>query len=147
MPVAGIAGLFVVLVFFVNVSVAMAEPGYSFLIYYDDPEVVYRNGGTLKNIVKRADYIIKVVNLNMPADIARPRDLKAVKRISLDVRIRCDISFPNGKTLSYGFGKNQDYMQINKKVYPLDKALLTEVLKHLPLGHEAKLRNSFNLAE
>ena len=120
-----------------------SQNGYNLKIYYDDLDVVYRTRGTMENILDRADYIIEVKDPRILIKIPGPNTFEPVKNISLSIRIRCDIIFPDGHEVSYGFDKFGKHMQINDKIYKIDKILLKEIAKHLPISQHGKINKHY----
>ena len=54
-------------------------------IYYDDFNITYRTGGTPKNIIYRADYIIKVRKVEGIGRISDVTILNSIDNVSMDV--------------------------------------------------------------
>ena len=118
---------------------------YHLKIYYDDLDIIYRNGGTMQNVVERADYIIEVIGPKILIKIPGPNTFRPTQIQTIDIRIRCDLTTPSGELVSYGFDKSGTHMNINDKIYQLDRILLKEIVKHLPISQKEKLFKHFGL--
>ena len=134
----------VLIILFSLIDASLAsEKGYHLKIFYDDLDIVYRSGGTMKNVIEKADYIIDVIRPMILIKIPGPTTYAPIEDMSMDVRIRCDLTFPGGESISYGFDNIGKYILIENKVYPIDRILLKEILKHVPMSQAEKVMSHY----
>lgn len=131
-----------------NYAFANNEPNSieSIIIYYDDFDIIYRVGGTIENIIERADYIIEAKRPQILIKIPHEKTFPEQKDVSsIDVRLRFDFKFSNGEIITYCFGNSTHWMQINHKFFLCDRAFLNYLLPFLPIKEKDKIYKWYKL--